>query len=60
MSHEDGLGKRCPDCGAPMVDLRSLDMRLCSSGRCGRVVPWGLAPGQAPLLGSNRSDRRAG
>ncbi len=58
MSHENGLGKRCPGCGEPMVDLRSLNARQCTNGTCALVVDWNLAPGQQPLLGSNRIDRK--
>lgn len=59
MSAADGLGRPCPKCGSPMVDLRSLSARLCSNGRCGLAIEWSLALGQSPLLGSNRGSRRA-
>jgi hypothetical protein len=58
MSHENGLGKRCPDCGAPMTDLRSLNSRMCSNGACQLMTDWNLSPGQRPLLGNNRIDRK--
>jgi DNA-directed RNA polymerase subunit RPC12/RpoP len=56
MSHDNGLGKRCPDCGSPMVDLRSMNTRLCSG--CKTEFDWHLAPGQKPLISNNRIDRK--
>lgn len=58
MSHDNGRGRACPDCGEPMTDLRSLNARQCTNGKCALVVDWNLAPGQLPLLGSNRIDRK--
>jgi len=56
MSHDNGFGKRCPACGEPMTDLRSINVRQCATG-CKTVTPWSLSEGQRPLLGSNRADR---
>lgn len=58
MIHDKGTGRPCPRCGSPMADLRSMSARLCSNGRCGLATEWNLAPGQPPLLGSNRVDRK--
>lgn len=58
MSHDTGWGRPCPDCKAPMVDLRSLNARLCSNGSCQAMTDWKLSPGQRPLLGNNRIDRK--
>lgn len=58
MSHEHGFGKRCPDCGEPCTDLRSINARQCAAG-CKAIHEWSLADGQRPLLGSNRTDRNA-
>jgi len=49
---DDARGKRCPACWEPLVDLRTLELRLCSG--CGAEHPWPLDPGQQPLLGNNR------
>lgn len=58
MSHDNGTGRTCPDCWSPMTDLRSLNARLCSNGKCQLLVDWNLSLGQRPLLGSNRADRK--
>lgn len=57
MSHDNGLGKRCPDCGEPMSNMPSLNRRQCATG-CKKQHDWHLAPGQAPLVGNNRIDRK--
>lgn len=51
-------GRACPDCREPMTDLRSLNARQCTNGRCQLITGWHLAPGQKPLIGSNRIDRK--
>lgn len=56
MSHDTAMGKKCPACSAPMVDLRSLNLRQCVG--CRREFDWHLADGQRPLIGSNRVDRK--
>lgn len=48
--------KACPKCAGPLVDLRSLNVRLCAD--CKSEYPWHLAPGQRPLIGNNRQDRK--
>ena len=52
------MGRACPDCGEPMTDLRSHNARQCTNGRCQLITGWHLAPGQKPLIGSNRIDRK--
>lgn len=51
----DAVGKPCPVCSSPMVNLMSQFVRLCSNNKCGHWVEWNLNPGQKPLLGSNRA-----
>lgn len=58
MSNEAATGRPCPDCQSPMTDLRSLNARMCTNGRCQAITDWNLSPGQRPLLGSNRTDRK--
>lgn len=53
---ENGCGKRCPDCGEPMTNLPSLNMRQCATG-CKERFDWHLDQGQKSLLGSNRQKR---
>lgn len=48
-------GKPCPVCCSPLVDLRSLNKRICIG--CKREFEWRLEEGQKPLIGSNRVDR---
>lgn len=48
----------CPTCRAELVALRSINAKLCSNGKCQQVIDWQLAPGQKPLVGSNRQDRK--
>lgn len=50
---ENGFGKRCPDCGEPMTNLPSLNMRQCATG-CKERFDWHLDQGQKSLIGSNR------
>lgn len=52
-------GKPCPDCREPMSDLRSLNIRQCTNGRCGLLVAWNLAPGQPQLINNNRAERKS-
>lgn len=51
-------GRACPDCGEPMADLRSLNSRQCTNGRCQLIADWHLAPGQLPLIANNRATRK--
>lgn len=51
-------GRPCYKCSAPMVDLRSMQVRLCSNGKCGHEESWLLENGKPPLLGSNRDVRK--
>ncbi|AMW64511.1 hypothetical protein QIT80_gp51 (endogenous virus) [Pseudomonas phage phiAH14a] len=53
MSHDNGHGKPCPDCGEPMTNLPSLNMRQCATG-CKEKFDWKLAEGQTPLLTDSR------
>lgn len=53
MSHDNGYGKPCPDCGEPMSNMPSLSLRQCATG-CKEKFDWKLAQGQAPLFGNNR------
>ncbi len=46
----------CPKCGGPLVPLRSLLLKLCTD--CQHEVPWPLAPGQPPLITTNRDKRK--
>lgn len=55
----EARGKACPDCREPMSDLRSLNIRQCTNGRCGLIVGWNLAPGQPSLINNNRATRRS-
>ncbi len=41
-----------------MTDLRSLNARKCTNGRCQLIADWHLAPGQLPLIANNRQDRK--
>lgn len=56
LAGDDAKGKRCPGCDEPLVELRSMELRVCCG--CGTEQPWPLHPGQQPLLGSNRSVTR--
>lgn len=47
----------CPTCRAELVALRSINAKMCS-GPCKTMYDWQLAPGQKPLVGSNRQDRK--
>ena len=47
----------CPHCAAPLIALRSLNLRICAD--CKREFDWPLNAGQAPLLNNNRADRKA-
>lgn len=51
----DANGKPCPICGAPMSNLTSQFVRICTNGKFGNVVEWKLNAGQKSLFGSNRS-----
>lgn len=57
MSHDNGLGKRCPDCGEPMSNMPSLNRRQCATG-CKANFEWRLEDGQKPLVTNNRHDRK--
>ncbi len=52
----DGTGKPCPMCGAPMVNLASINRRQCAA--CKHKEPWHLSEGQKPLNNNNRGDRK--
>jgi len=54
---DDAKGKRCPDCGEPMVSCSTLNERVCNG--CGTVWDWHLEQGQPALIGNNRQGRRA-
>lgn len=47
----------CPTCRAELVALRSINAKMCS-GPCKELFAWNLKPGQKPLVGSNRQDRK--
>lgn len=49
--------KACPKCSGPLVQLRSLNLRICND--CKAEYEWNLKPGQPPLITNNRADRRA-
>ncbi|AZF63764.1 hypothetical protein [Pseudomonas sp. LBUM920] len=53
MSHDNGYGKRCPDCGEPMSNMPSLNLRQCATG-CKNKHDWKLAEGLAPLFTESR------
>lgn len=59
MSHDNGYGKRCPDCGEPMSSMPSLNLCQCATG-CKEKFDWMLAEGQAPLFGNNRQKAKEG
>jgi len=47
---------RCA-CGCTdLIRYSSLNMKQCPD--CKTEIPWGLAPGQLPLVGSSRQDRK--
>lgn len=46
--------KECPVCAAPLVNLSSQRLRLCSNGRCGHQQAWDLNSGQQPLIANSR------
>lgn len=46
----------CPECGAALTSLSSMNCRLCTG--CGAEVPWKLKPGQVPTVGSSRQGRK--
>lgn len=48
--------KTCPKCAAPLVALRSLNARICID--CKTEHDWHLAPGQKPLITTNRDNRK--
>lgn len=53
---EEMIRRPCPVCGGPMCALASLNKLLCAD--CKHEVTWMLDPGQKPLVGSNRQDRK--
>lgn len=55
-ANDDAKGKRCPDCGEPMVSCSTLNERVCNG--CGTVWDWHLEQGQPALIGNNRQGRR--
>lgn len=48
---QTGRGKKCPSCGSPLVDLSSMNTRVCSNGKCGHKSEWTLSEGQKSVLG---------
>lgn len=46
----------CPECGAALTSLSSMNCRLCTG--CGAEAPWKLKPGQVPTVGTSRSGRK--
>lgn len=55
---DDARGNPCPTCGHPLIDLRSLELRICSG--CDREYGWPLGAEQAPLVGNNRQRGKSG
>lgn len=53
MSNDNGYGKRCPDCGEPMSNMPSLNLRQCATG-CKEKFDWKLAENQPPLITESR------
>lgn len=53
---KDSFDHQCPDCNSPLILLRSLNKKQCSS--CEYSEEWNLNPGQKSLISSNRGDRR--
>lgn len=51
-------GKPCFKCSAPLINLCSMQVRMCSNGKCGNVERWQLEDGRPPLLASNRDVRK--
>ncbi|MFC0666774.1 hypothetical protein ACFSKY_22590 [Azotobacter chroococcum] len=56
MSHYDGIGPRCPECGGPLVSFSTYQDRICND--CKQPQPWELKEDQQPLVANSR-DRRA-
>lgn len=52
----DGTGKPCPLCGTPMINLRSINLRICCG--CKHNEAWHLSEGQKPLINTSRGDRK--
>jgi len=49
--------KFCPFCGSTVVvPLRSINRKICNC--CKQEFEWNLSPGQKPLQGPSRADRR--
>lgn len=47
----------CPQCNCiDLIRYSSLNMKQCPD--CKTEIPWDLAPGQLPLVGSSRQDRK--
>ena len=51
-----GTGKPCPVCGTPMVNLSSINLRICTG--CKRNEEWHLTAGQKPLINTSRGDKK--
>ena len=48
---------QCPNCNCTdLIRYSSLNMKQCPD--CKALIPWDLSPGQLPLVGSNRQDRK--
>lgn len=43
-----GSSFRCPNCGAGLIDLSSMNLRVC--GCCHKEYEWKLEPGQKSVL----------
>ena len=54
--NDNGTGKPCPDCGAPMVGVGTRNERWCID--CNKSHPWNLDKGQKRLINSSRGDRK--
>lgn len=50
---DEPQGKPCPNCTAPLSEISSQFVRMCSNGKCGMIWFWPLNDGQAPLVTSS-------
>lgn len=51
------MTQSCPNCGnTDLVLYRSMNLKQCPD--CRTEIPWTLDPGQKPLIGTNRQDRK--
>jgi len=56
MTDDKGTGKPCPHCGVPMINLMSINQRVCIG--CHHEELWRLASGQKPLINTSRGDKK--